>query len=112
MRKMLYGALVAIAFIGGCTAASREHASQPRHLPASPSQIPASPSHMPASPSPTTPADGANRPPAFQRGIDVDAYTYPRLNFAAAAAAVVAYVKQLNANSISISFPVFMSNAR
>jgi len=112
MRKMLYGALVAIAFIGGCTAASREHASQPRHLPASPSQIPASPSHMPASPSPTTPADGANLPPAFQRGIDVDAYTYPKLDFAAAAAAVVAYVKQLNANSISISFPVFMSNAR
>jgi hypothetical protein len=98
MRKILYGALAAVAVIGGCTAVS--------HLPALQSQ------QIPASAALTVPENVAIRPPAFQRGIDVDAYTYPKQDFSAAAAAVVAYVKSLHANSLSISFPFFMSDRR
>ena len=45
--------------------------------------------------------------PAFQRGIDVDFYTYPGQDVAAAAWADVAYAKSLHANAISLSFPFF-----
>jgi len=111
MRKLFYSALVAIVFVGGFTAAAHLHWFQLRPISASSTQIPASPSHIPASPPLTVPENAAAlHAPAFQRGIDVDAYTYPKLDFSAAAAAVVAYVKQLNANSLSISFPFFMSS--
>jgi hypothetical protein len=96
MRKPLYAALAAVAVIGGCTAVS--------HLPTLQSQ------QIPASPPLTIPENVAIRPPAFQRGIDVDAYTYPAQDFSDAAAYVVAYAKKLHANSLSISFPIFMSN--
>ncbi len=98
MRKILYGALAAIAVVSGCTAASHLHALQSERIPASPPL--------------TIPETVAIRPPAFQRGIDVDGYTYRGQDFSAAAAAVVAYVKSLRANSLSISFPFFMSNRR
>jgi hypothetical protein len=96
MRTILYGSLAVIAVVGGCTAASHLQVLQSQRAPASPAL--------------TVPENVAIRPPAFQRGIDVDAYTYPGQNFSAAAAAVVAYAKSLHANSLSISFPVFMSN--
>ena len=96
MRKTLYGALVALVFIGACTVAPHLQAHQPQRTP--------------ASSKPTTPENAGIRPPAFQRGIDVDAYTSPKQDFSAAAAAVVAYAKSLNANSLSISFPFFMTN--
>ena len=96
MRKILYGALTAVVVIGGCGAVS--------HLPALQSQ------QIPESARLTVPEDVAVLPPAFQRGIDVDAYTYPKQDFSFAAAAVVAYALQLHANSLSISFPFFMSN--
>ncbi|HYK34283.1 MAG TPA: hypothetical protein VEV63_20085 [Streptosporangiaceae bacterium] len=96
MRKILYGALTAVVVIGGCGAVS--------HLPALQSQ------QIPESARLTVPENVAIRPPAFQRGIDVDAYTYPEQDFSYAAATVVAYVKKLHANSLSISFPFFMSN--
>lgn len=106
MRKTLYATLVVVALVGGCTAAA--------HLDLGvvhPSQGVAPPSQqITAHPPPTTSHNAGIRPPAFQRGIDVDAYTYPKFDFSSAAAAVVAYIKQLNANSISISFPFFMSN--
>jgi hypothetical protein len=95
MKKILYGALAAILLIGGCTAASHLSALQPQRIPASPPL--------------TIPDNVAVRQPAFQRGIDLDAYTYPGHNFSASAAAVVVYVKSLKANSLSISFPFFMS---
>jgi len=98
MRKILYGALAVIAVVGGCTAVS--------HVPALQSQ------QIPVSAALTVPENVAIRAPAFQRGIDVDAYTYPKQDFSAAAAAVVAYVKKLHANSLSISFPFFMSSRR
>lgn len=67
----------------------------------------------PASRPPTTAAPApAARP--FQRGIDVDAYTYPGQDIKAAAAADAAFIKSLHANAVSISFPFFMAsrNAR
>lgn len=98
MRKVLYGTLAAIAFVGGCTAVSHLQVLQPKQIPAS---------------SPLTIPEHLNvRPPAFQRGIDVDGYTYPGQDFSAAAAQAVSFVKSLHANSISISFPFFMSSKR
>ena len=97
MRKILYGSLAVIAFAGS---AAGWH---PQVLQARPA--------LPLGP--VTVADSvAVRAPAFQRGIDVDAYTYPKLDFSAAAAAVVGYVKTLHANSLSISFPFFMKDRR
>lgn len=95
MKKILLGALAVVVVMAGCTAAAHLRALQPRQTPASPPL--------------TIPQAVAIGKPAFQRGIDVDAYTYPGHDFSAAAAAVVAYVKSLNANSLSISFPFFMS---
>ena len=47
--------------------------------------------------------------PEFQRGVDIDAYTYPGQDIEAAASADIAYVKSLHANSVAISFPFFMA---
>lgn len=95
MKRLLISAVAAAVIVAGCTAAAHIAAIQPRQVPASP------PLSIPIS-------VAVERPP-FQRGIAVDAYTYPRHDFSSAAAAVVAYVRSLNANSISISFPFFMS---
>lgn len=43
----------------------------------------------------------------MQFGIDIDAYTYPGQNIPAAAAADMAYITSLHANSVMISFPFF-----
>lgn len=96
MRKILYGALAAVVFVGGCTAVSHLHVLQSRHIPPSPPL--------------TIPEDVAIAAPAFQRGIDVDGYTDKGQNFSTAAADVVNYVKKLKANAIAISFPIFMSS--
>jgi hypothetical protein len=98
MRKILYGTLAVAVVVGGCTIASHLRALQSQRIPA---PVPL-----------TIPENVAIRPPAFQRGIDVDAYTYPGQDFSAAAAQVVAYVKSLAANSLAISFPLFMSGRR
>jgi hypothetical protein len=45
--------------------------------------------------------------PVVQLGIDIDFYTYPGQDVAAAASADVAYAKSLHANAISVSFPFF-----
>ncbi|MGO8957671.1 MAG: glycoside hydrolase family 113 [Streptosporangiaceae bacterium] len=63
-----------------------------------------------AAPAPAKPAALVYRTvpaPAVQLGIDIDFYTYPGQDVAAAASADVAYVKSLHANSISVSFPFF-----
>src|SRR5258707_6131680 len=96
MKKILLGALAVIVVVTGCTAAAHLKALQPRAIPAAP------PLNIPET--------VAIRQPAFQRGIDVDAYTYPRHDLSAAAAALVAYARSLNANSRSISFPFVMSD--
>jgi len=43
----------------------------------------------------------------MQLGIDIDAYTYPGQDIPSAAAADMAYVTSLHANSVMISFPFF-----
>jgi hypothetical protein len=48
----------------------------------------------------------------MQLGIDIDAYTYPGENVAAAARTDVAYIKSLHANAVSISFPFFMDGPK
>ena len=95
MNRLLLSTLGAALVVAGCTAAAHIKAIQPRSVPASPAL--------------SIPASVTVKRPAFERGIAVDAYTYPHHDFSAAAAAVVAYVKTLNANSLSISFPFFMS---
>ena len=91
-------ALAAIVGLGllvaGCTAASHLKGIQPSPVPAS--------SHM-MMPQPAQPRS------RMQLGIDIDAYTYPGQDIAAAAAADVAYIRSLNANAVSVSFPFFMS---
>jgi Glycoside Hydrolase Family 113 len=48
-------------------------------------------------------------PRAMQLGVDIDAYTYRGQNVARAAATDVSYITSLHANSVSISFPFFMT---
>jgi hypothetical protein len=91
--KVILGSLVLVA---GCTAASHIHQLQPPAVPKSPP--------VKVSPSGSTVPTGV-----FQRGVDIDAYTYPGQNVAKAAAADVAYIKSLHANAVSISFPLFMT---
>jgi hypothetical protein len=103
----LVAVLVGVALlVGGCTAAAHLGVLQPSSVPsflprsASLPQSPSLPPGLPALP-PTT---------AFQRGIDVDFYTYPGQDVAAAAAVTVGYVRSLHANAIAISFPFFMTS--
>jgi hypothetical protein len=96
MKRLLLGALTVAVVVAGCTAAAHLRALQPQRRPASPPL--------------SIPQTIAVRRPAFEAGVDVDAYTFARHDFSLAAAAVVAYVKSLNANSISISFPFFMND--
>jgi hypothetical protein len=95
MRRFLLAALGLVVLVAGCTAASRLHQLQP----------PAVPKSHPV----TLPADS---PPMFQRGIDIDAYTYPGQHVAAAAKVDVAYIKGLHANAVSVSFPFFVSGPK
>jgi hypothetical protein len=96
MKKLLIGALAVAIVVAGCTAAAHLKSLQPRH----PRISAAAPVKVPES--------VLVGQPKFQRGIDVDAYTWRGHDFSAAAAAVVKYAKSLHANSLSISFPFFM----
>src|SRR6185437_15432424 len=96
VKRFLLTALGLVILVAGCTAASRVKALQPPAVPASPPiALPAADAQLPIG--------------TFQRGIDIDAYTYPGQNIAQAAAADVAYIKHLHANAVSVSFPFFMS---
>ena len=51
-------------------------------------------------------------PRAFQRGIDIDWYSWPGEDVAGGAVQAIAYARRLHADAISVSFPFFMkSNA-
>ena len=94
MKRILLGAVALAVLIAGCSAAARLKVLQPTALPSSPIiSLPSAPARL----------------PAFQRGIDIDAYTYPGQDIAAVASADVAYIKGLHANAVSISFPFFMT---
>lgn len=89
-RMALWAGALAILVVS-CTAAAHLRALQPERAPkAAPLIIP-----MPAS--------------TMQLGIDIDAYTYPGQNVAAAARTDVDYIESLHANAVSISFPFFVS---
>ena len=99
--RHVLGAAVLAVLTTGCTAAAHMVTLEPPEVPSSAhSSLPSAPPRLPSVPV---------RLPAFQRGVDIDAYTYPGQDIAAAAAADVAYIKSLHANSVSISFPFFMT---
>jgi hypothetical protein len=99
MRRLLLGAGILALLVAGCAGAAHLKALQPPTVPTSPAI--------------TVPAAAASRPPwpgRFpQLGIDIDLYTYPGQDFAAAAATDVSYIASLHANAVSVSFPFFMS---
>jgi hypothetical protein len=103
--RELVAVLVGVALrAGGCTAAAHLGALQ---LSSAPSFSPRSAS-VPQSRS--LPRCLRALPPAtaVQRGIDVDFYTYPGPD--AAAAVTVGCVRSLHANAIAISFPCLMTS--
>jgi hypothetical protein len=105
MRRLLLGAGALTLLLAGCTGASHVKNLQPPSAPASPSvTVPAS-AALPQLPLGQVPAK-------MQLGVDIDLYTYPGQDFAAAAATDIAYVVGLHANSVSVSFPFFMSGSR
>ena len=81
------------ALVAGCAGASHIGALQPPGAP-SPAATPATTAHMVSK-------------PGIQLGIDVDWYTWPGQDITSGAAATVAYIKSLHANSVSVSFPFF-----
>ena len=91
-RVLATGAGVGLLVVG-CAAASHLQALQPAHAPTSPPL--------------TIPSSRTETP--MQRGIDLDAYTYPGQDIAAAARADIAYITSLHANAVLISFPFFVN---
>jgi hypothetical protein len=96
VRKLILAATALVLLIAGCTAVARLKALQPTTESSSPS-VPL--------PSVLQPV----RNGMMRRGIDIDAYTYPGQDIAAAASADVAYIERLHANALLVSFPFFMS---
>ncbi len=93
-REILTVVVGVAVLVSSCTAASHLKAFQTPSVPSS------SPLKLPSPPSAT----------AFQRGIDVDFYTYPGQDVAAAAKVTMDYARSLHANAIAISFPFFMTS--
>jgi hypothetical protein len=105
--RELVAVLIGMAILaGGCAAAAHLNVQQP---PSVPSSLPRSPS---SSMSPSWPPGLPALPSTsdFQRGIDVDFYTYSGQDVAAAATVTVGYARSLHANAIGISFPFFMKS--
>jgi hypothetical protein len=96
VKKLILAATALVLVVAGCTAAARLKSLQPITA-SSPLSVPL--------PSVVQPV----RSGMMQRGIDIDAYTYPGQDIAAAATADVAYIERLHANAVSVSFPFFMS---
>lgn len=48
--------------------------------------------------------------PAFQRGVQIDAYINPGQNVMATAVTDISYIKSLHANAVMISFPFFVAS--
>ena len=82
--------------VAGCAAASHLNALQPPSAPRSPNLV------IPQAAQPR---------PRIQLGIDVDVY-HPGQDIAAAAATDMHYIRSLHANSVSVSFPFFMTGRR
>jgi hypothetical protein len=98
VRRFLLAALALAAVCGGCDAAAHVRALQPPSVPKSP------PLTLPAAP--------VAHHGVFQRGIDIDLYSYPGLDYPGTTTATVRYITSLHANAVSISFPFFMNGTR
>jgi len=94
MKRLLL-ALALVGLVVGCTGIARIDALQPPRMP---------PAARLVIPGPVT----IHRP-AFERGIQIVAYTYPGQDVSAAAATDISYIKSLHANAVTISFPFFVS---
>ncbi len=95
MTRLIVGVAAAVAMLAtGCAAAAHKPVQPTEVLPSAPANVSSAPAGL----------------PTFQRGVDIDAYTYPGQDIAAAAAADIAYIKGLHANAASISFPFFMAD--
>jgi hypothetical protein len=99
VRRMILGAAALALLLVSCTGASRLHVFQPAPIPT------VAPVAVPVAMLPVHDV----KMPMFQRGIDIDFYTYPGQDIVDAASTDVAYVKRLHANAVSISFPFFMT---
>lgn len=96
-RRLLAAGLALAAVCGGCDAVAHIKAIQPPAV-----------RGVPAVTSSAAPGTQGG----FQRGIDIDVYTWPGENFAAPAADTVRYIAGLHANAVSVSFPFFMDGTR
>lgn len=95
LAKRLLLILVAVTVVcGGCDAVAHIKAVQPPSVRSSGTIV--------------VPAAARATPGAFQRGIDIDLYTWRGENIPAAAAYEISYITSLHANAVSISFPYFM----
>lgn len=97
MRRAV-GMLVAVALlVAGCVGISHLRGLQPPQVTASGKAV--------------VPSSGkALVLSRFQRGVNVDMYTWSGQDTAAASAAVVRYAKSLHANALMVSFPFFVPN--
>jgi hypothetical protein len=100
-RKLLIGAAAAVVLVGGCSAASHVGALQPPKLP------------HPKSAPPAATLDSAISisKPKFQLGAGIDLYGYHNEDYVTAGVTEVKYLEKLHANSVEISFPLFMNGA-
>jgi hypothetical protein len=92
-KMALWSAALAV-LIAGCTAAAHLRALQPPPASKAPPLL----TPLPAS--------------TMQLGVDIEAYTYPGQNVAAAARTDVDYIESLHANAVSISFPFFVAGPK
>jgi hypothetical protein len=98
-RKALAAVVAAGLAVGGCSAAAHLHSLQPPKLgKAVPAQQ-------------LGPVRAVPRP-AIQLGANIDLYTYRGQDFAASTVPELAYLKSLHANSVIVSFPLFMHGKR
>ena len=93
MTRLIVSVAALAVLVTGCTTAVHKQIQPTEVLPSVSSSVSSAPARL----------------PTFQRGIDIDAYTYPGQDIAAAAAADVSYIQSLHANAVSISFPFFMA---
>jgi hypothetical protein len=100
LRTTLIGAVALASITAACSAVAHMGTLQP----------PSNANYRPAKPS--APAYRLIARPRIELGIDVDFYTYPGQDIAAAAKLSAEYAKSLGANAMSVTFPFFASGIR
>jgi hypothetical protein len=92
-----------VLLVGGCGAAAHLNALQPPSVETAGAIV---------NPVDHQPLAASQLVPPFQAGIDVDWYHYRGQSVALDAFATATYIQRLNANSVSISFPIFIHGTR